>query len=82
MRGISDVETVYSLGKMKYQTKRIKPFFHSRIMCDPENPYRMIPGYWPLFQAQYQKEGKVTWVVDENGKPLPKNYITPANLRK
>jgi hypothetical protein len=82
IKAMEGVETVYSLGKMKYQTKRIKPFFHSRIMCDPENPYKMIPGYWPLFQAQYQKDGKMAWVVDENGKPLPKNYIPLKKLRE
>jgi ABC-type branched-subunit amino acid transport system substrate-binding protein len=82
IKAMEEVETVYSLGKMKYQTKRIKPFFHSRIMCDPENPWKIYPGYWPLFQAQYQKDGKTAWVADENGKPFPQNYITPANLRK
>jgi hypothetical protein len=69
IKAMEDVETVYSLGKMKYQTKRIKPFFHSRIMCDPENPWKIYPGYWPLFQAQYQKDGKTAWVLDENGNP-------------
>jgi len=81
IKGMEGVETVYSLGKMKYQTKRIKPFFHSRIMCDPENPYKIYPGYWPLFQAQYQKDGKAAWVIDENGKIVPGGYIPPAKLR-
>jgi len=81
IKGMEEVETVYSLGKMKYQTKRIKPFFHSRIMCDPENPYKIYPGYWPLFQAQYQKDGKAAWVIDENGKIVPGGYIPPAKLR-
>ena len=82
IKAMEEVETVYSLGKVKYQTKRIKPFFHSRIMCDPEDPYKMLPGYWPMFQAQYQKDGKMAWVVDAYGKPLPQNYIPPAQLRK
>ena len=82
IKAMEDIETVYSLGKMKYQTKRIKPFFHSRIMCDPENPWKIYPGYWPLFQAQYQKDGKTAWVLDENGKPFVMNYIPPAKLRE
>jgi len=82
IKALEEVEIVTSIGKMKYETKRIKPFFHSRVMCDPENPYRILPGYFPLFQAQFQKEGKMAWVVDENGKPIPKNYVPPEKLRK
>ena len=82
IKTMEEVETVYSLGKMKYQTKRIKPFFHSRVLCDPNNPYHMYPGYYMLPVAQFQKGGKIAWVVDENGKALPKNYIPPATLRK
>ena len=51
-------------------------------MCDPKNPYHMYPGYYLLAIAQFQKEGKISWVVDENGKALPKNYIAPEKLRK
>jgi hypothetical protein len=43
---MEEVETTYSLGEMKYKTKKIKPYFHSRIMCDPENPYHQYPEYW------------------------------------
>jgi ABC-type branched-subunit amino acid transport system substrate-binding protein len=82
IKAMEDVETVYSLGKMKYETRRIKPYFHSRVLCDPNNPYYMYPGIYMLPIAQFQKEGKIAWLVDENGKALPKNYITPANLRK
>jgi ABC-type branched-subunit amino acid transport system substrate-binding protein len=82
IKALEEVEIVTSIGKMKYETKRIKPFFHSRIMCDPENPYKIYPGYFPLFQAQFQKDGKMAWVVDENGRPLPKNYIPPKKLRQ
>jgi ABC-type branched-subunit amino acid transport system substrate-binding protein len=82
IKAMEEVETVYSLGKMKYQTQRIKPFFHSRVLCDPKNPYYMYPGYYLLAIAQFQKDGKIAWVVDENGKALPQNYKTPATLRK
>jgi hypothetical protein len=30
----------------------------------------------------FQKNEKIGWVVDENGKALPRNYIPPAKLRK
>jgi ABC-type branched-subunit amino acid transport system substrate-binding protein len=82
IKAMEDVETVYSLGKMKYETRRIKPYFHSRVLCDPNNPYYMYPGTYMLPIAQFQKEGKIAWLVDENGKALPKNYIPPQKLRK
>jgi ABC-type branched-subunit amino acid transport system substrate-binding protein len=82
IKAMEEVETVYSLGKMKYQTKRIKPYFHSRVLCDPNNPYYMYPGTYMLPIAQFQKDGKIAWVVDENGKAIPKNYIPPDKLRK
>lgn len=82
IKAMEEVESVYSLGKMKYQTQRIKPFFHSRVMCDPNNPYYMYPGYYLLAIAQFQKDGKIAWVVDEKGKAIPKNYIRPDKLRK
>ncbi len=82
IKAMEEIETVYSLGKMKYETRRIKPYFHSRVLCDPNNPYYMYPGTYMLPIAQFQKDGKVAWLVDENGKALPKNYIPPANLRK
>jgi ABC-type branched-subunit amino acid transport system substrate-binding protein len=82
IKAMEEVESVYSLGKMKYETRRIKPYFHSRVLCDPNNPYYMYPGTYMLPIAQFQKEGKIAWLVDENGKALPKNYIPPQKLRK
>jgi hypothetical protein len=82
IKAMEEVETTYSLGKMKYQTQRIKPFFRSRVLCDPNNPYYMYPGAYLLAIAQVQKDGKISWVVDEKGKALPKNYIRPDKLRK
>jgi ABC-type branched-subunit amino acid transport system substrate-binding protein len=82
IKAMEEIETVYSLGKMKYETRRIKPYFHSRVLCDPNNPYYMYPGTYMLPIAQFQKDGKIAWVVDENGKAIPKNYIPPDKLRK
>jgi len=42
----------------------------------------MYPGTYMLPIAQFQKDGKIAWVVDENGKAIPKNYIPPEKLRK
>jgi ABC-type branched-subunit amino acid transport system substrate-binding protein len=82
IKAMEEVETVYSLGKMKYETRRIKPYFHSRVLCDPNNPYYMYPGTYMLPIAQFQKDSKIAWLVDENGKAIPKNYIPPDKLRK
>jgi ABC-type branched-subunit amino acid transport system substrate-binding protein len=82
IKAMEEVESVYSLGKMKYETRRIKPYFHSRVLCDPNNPYYMYPGTYMLPIAQFQKDSKIAWLVDENGKAIPKNYIPPDKLRK
>ncbi len=82
IKAMEEVETIYSLGKMKYQTKKIKPYFHSRIMCDPENPYYQYPDYWTQAQAQFQKDGKVVFISGHDGKPIPGKYIPVSELRK
>ncbi len=85
IKAMEGVETVYSLGKMKYQTQRIKPFFHSRVLCDPNNPFFMYPGYYLLDIAQLQKDGKIAYLAINPGfekYASSKNYIPPANLRK
>ena len=81
IKAMEEVETVYSLGRMKYETQRIKPFFHSRRMVDPKNPYHMYPGVWMESVAQFQNDGKISWVVDEKMKAVPGGYIPPAKLR-
>lgn len=81
IKAMEEVETVYSLGRMKYQTQRIKPFFRSRRMVDPKNPYHMYPGTWMESVAQFQSDGKISWVVDEKMKAVPGGYIPPAKLR-
>jgi ABC-type branched-subunit amino acid transport system substrate-binding protein len=87
---MEDVETTYSLGKMKYETQRIKPFFHSRMRVDPKNPYKTYPGYYYQFVVQYQKDGHVAFLHEScpENEPYvakwvdPKRYKTPAELRK
>ncbi len=81
IKAMEDVETIYSLGKMKYQTRRIKPYFHSRVLVDPENPYQMYPGMFLMNIAQFQNDGKIAWVINEKSQVIPGGYIPPAQLR-
>ena len=81
IRAMEEVETVYSLGKMKFETRRIKPYFHSRMLVDPNDPYKIYPGMFLLDMAQFQNDGKIAWVLDQKNKPIPGGYISPAQLR-
>ena len=90
IKGMEDVTTVYSLGKMKYETQKIKPFYHSRMRVDPKNPYKTYPGYYYQLIVQWQKDGKVAFLTEsceENEAYVkqwvdPKRYKTVAELRK
>jgi len=90
IKGMEEVTTPYSLGKMKYQTQRVKPFFHSLTRVDPKNPYYQYPGFFFQPLVQYQKNGEVI-IISESGpdnekmqKKLihPELYKTPVELRK
>jgi len=78
------------LGKMKYETKKVKPFYHSRVRVDPNSPYKTYPGYYYQLIVQFQKDGKIAYLHEscEENEPLvakwvdPKRYRTPAELRK
>jgi ABC-type branched-subunit amino acid transport system substrate-binding protein len=90
IKSMEDVETVWSLGKMKYETHKIKPFYHSIIWVNPKEPYKTYPGRIILMQAQFQKNGKMAFIsasTDEDATASkkffdPNNYKTPAQLRK
>ena len=90
IKGMEDVTTEYSLGKMKYETKKIKPFYHSRMRVDPNNPYKSYPGYYYQLLVQFQEGGKIAYLFEscaENEKAMkkflnPKAVKTPAQLRK
>lgn len=90
IKGMEDVETVYSLGKMKYQTQKKKPFYHSTVRVDPNNPYKAMAGHFYLLHAQFQKDGKIAFLSEsaqENEKATSKFYNSaaykrPADLRK
>jgi hypothetical protein len=90
IKGMEDVTTEYSLGKMKYETKKVKPFYHSRMRVDPNNPWKTYPGYYYQLIVQFQENGKIAFLDEscpENVKAMqkyinPKAYKTPAELRK
>ena len=90
IKAMEDVETSYSLGKVKYETQKVKPFFHSRRRVDPNAPYKSYPGYFYQPIVQFQQGGKVAFLHDscpENEAFAakwadPKRYRTPAELRK
>jgi ABC-type branched-subunit amino acid transport system substrate-binding protein len=89
IKGMEDVTTEYSLGKMKYETQKIKPFYHSRMRVDPQNPWKTYPGYYYQLLIQFQEGGKIAYLNEscyENEKAMakfinPKLYRSPAQLR-
>jgi ABC-type branched-subunit amino acid transport system substrate-binding protein len=90
IKAMEDVTTEYSLGKMKYETKKIKPFYHSRMRVDPNNPWKTYPGYYYQLIVQFQENGKIAFLYEsapENAKAMAKfvnfkQIKTPAQLRK
>ncbi|MCK9273486.1 MAG: ABC transporter substrate-binding protein [Syntrophales bacterium] len=84
-------ETTYSLGKMAYETKKMKPYFHSKVRIDLSDPMtKTIPGafYQPI--AQFQNNGKIQYLGASCVENEPKfkgvgstaDYVYPAELRK
>jgi ABC-type branched-subunit amino acid transport system substrate-binding protein len=90
IKAMEDVETVYSLGKMKYETQKIKPFFHSRMRVNPKDPWKTYPGYYYQLIVQFQQGGKIAYLHEScpENEPYvakwvdPKRYKKPAELRK
>jgi branched-chain amino acid transport system substrate-binding protein len=82
IKAMEEVESTYSLGKMKYETRKIKPYYRSRMLVDPNNPFQPYPNMFLTNIMQYQKDGKVSWVINEKGNVVPGGYIPPAQLRK
>ncbi|HQK28312.1 MAG TPA: ABC transporter substrate-binding protein [Smithellaceae bacterium] len=90
IKAMEEVETEYSLGKMKYETQKVKPYYHSRMRVNPKDPYKTFPGYYYQLLVQFQEGGKVVYSNEscpENEKAMakfinPKAVKTPAQLRK
>lgn len=90
IKGMEDVTTEYSLGKMKYETRKIKPYYHSRVRVDPKDPWKTYPGSYYQLIAQFQEKGKIAFIDEscpENYKAMskylhPEMYRTPAQLRQ
>jgi branched-chain amino acid transport system substrate-binding protein len=90
IKGMEDVTTPSSLGKTKYETDKVKPFYHSLRKVNPANPYKTYPGFYYQLLGQFQKDGKFAFISEscpENEKAMqkfynPAAYRTPAQLRK
>lgn len=90
IKAMEEVETTYSLGRMRYETQKVKPYYHSRMRVDANDPYKTHAGYYYQPIVQFQQDGKVEFIAvscEENEAELnqyinPKNYKTPAELRK
>ena len=89
IKAMEDVTTEYSLGKLKYQTQRVKPFFHSMTRVYPTDPYKTYPGYYYQLVGQFQQDGKFVFLHEscpENEPAMrkflhPEKYKKPAELR-
>ncbi|MDO9514662.1 MAG: ABC transporter substrate-binding protein [Syntrophales bacterium] len=84
-------ETTYSLGKMAYEQKRVKPYFHSKVRADLSDPLNKdLKGVYFQPIAQFQNDGKIQYlgascVLNEDsfkGVGSPSDYVMPAELRK
>ncbi len=90
IHAMETTETTYSMGKMAYETKRVKPFFHSKVRVDPDDPYKTYPHVYIQPMAQFQNGGKIAYLgasCKENEDIYKnigsiKNYVPPAKLRK
>lgn len=83
IKAMEDVETVYSLGKMKYETQKIKPFYHSRMRVDPRSPYKTYPGYYYQLLVQFQEKGKIAFLNESCPENVPamSKFINPKLVR-
>jgi len=90
IKAMEEVATPYSLGKLKYETQKIKPFYRSMMRVLPTDPYKSYPGYFHQINVQFQQNGKVVYLNEgcpENEPAMrkflhPELYRKPADLRK
>lgn len=91
IKAMETVETTYSLGKMAYENKRVKPFFHSKVRVDPDDfQHTTYPGVYVQALGQFQNGGKQQYLggsCKENeaickGFGSPSDFVMPAELRK
>jgi len=93
IKAMETTETTYSLGKMAYEMRRVKPYFHSKIRVDLSDPLnKTIPGAFIQPMAQFIEGGKVQYLgasCEENepifervGAGTAKDFVYPGELRK
>jgi ABC-type branched-subunit amino acid transport system substrate-binding protein len=95
INAIETTEVQSSLGKLKFQSEKVSPFYHSHILCDPHDPTKLLVGYFVPNLAQWQydpvaKKPKIVmlnhiydynWDTLEAWTPDASRYIPPAVLR-
>jgi len=93
IKAMETTETDFSIGKLAYEQKRVKPYFHSKVRVDPADPLNTTyPGVHVQPIVQWQNDGKIAYMggsCKENeeiaakvGMGKPENYVYPAELRK
>ncbi|MCX7982507.1 MAG: ABC transporter substrate-binding protein [Syntrophales bacterium] len=84
IKAMEDVVTPYSLGKFKYQTQKVKPFYHSRMKVNPLEPYKSYPGHYYLPIGQYQHGGKMVFLheICPENEPVMKKFVRPELYKK
>lgn len=93
IKAMETVETTYSVGTMAYETKRVKPFFHSKVRVDPDDPLNTTyPGVYLQLMGEFGNNGEIILLggsckenealAEKIGMGKPENYVYPAELRK
>ncbi len=93
IKAMETTETTYSLGKLSYEQKRVKPFFHSRVRVDVSDPLnKTVSEAFIQAVAQFQNNGKIVYmgatckeqehITEKIGLGKPESYVYPAELRK
>lgn len=83
-----EVEIPFGLGYLSFESRPIKPFYHSRvIVANPEDPFEPYPGKFAFVMGQYQLDGEWVpiytpeWSLGYPALHQPGNYTSPAELR-
>ncbi|MCX7982508.1 MAG: ABC transporter substrate-binding protein [Syntrophales bacterium] len=84
IKAMEDVQTPHSLGKIVYQKKRVKPWFHSHARVYPEDPYKTYPGHYYQLIGQFQHDGKFVFLHEScpENEPAMRKFLQPEKYKK